>query len=238
MQIHGHAASDEVLCMLGAEEKRVFVPEARRALEEHQRAGARSSPHPVIVGVRVDLESDVERGVALAKVSWRDLLVDVCLRIDQKARARGCANGASSHQDVGERDRDVKRAGEEGGEPTRVVMLQSAAYFPEPAPRLGPWWEASRELRVAGTEVRGTEVRMQMEGLEGESSMRRRAHLILLALAAVALAALVLAALVLIRRGRGSVRREQSTGRRSHRGSVPRAAQRQREGRGRDRGPF
>ena len=174
MQIHGHAARDEVLCMLGAEEESIFVPEARRALEEHQRAGARPSPHPVIVvGVRVGLESDVERGVALAKVSWRDLLVDVRLRFDQQARARGCANGASSHQDVGERDRDVKRAGEEGGDPIRVVMLQSAANLPEPALLLGPWWEVSRELRGAGTEVRGTEVRMQMDGLEGESSMRR-----------------------------------------------------------------
>lgn len=74
--------------------------------------------------------------------------------------------------------------------------------------------------------------------------MRRRAHLILLALAAVALAlaalavalagltlaALALAALVLTRRGRGSVRREQSTDRRSHRGRLLRAVQR--KGRG------
>ena len=173
MQIHRRSASDEVLCMLGAEDERVLVPEARRELEEHQRAGARPSPHPVIFGVRVGLESNVERGVAHAKVSRRHLLVDVCLRFDEQARARGCANGASSNQDVGERDREVKCAGEERGKPTRVVMLQSAAHLTEPAPHLGPWWEVSRELRGAGTEVRGTEVRVQMDGLEGESSMRR-----------------------------------------------------------------
>jgi hypothetical protein len=127
--------------MLGAEDERVFVPEARRALEEHQRAGARPSPHPVISGIfgaSVGLESDVERGVALSKLSRRHLLVDVGLRLDEQARARDCANGASSHQDVGEQDRDVKRAGEERGEPTRVVMLQGAAEFRVQL-RLGLW---------------------------------------------------------------------------------------------------
>eukprot|EP00964_Phaeocystis_antarctica_P016427 scaffold9076_cov68-Phaeocystis_antarctica.AAC.8 len=88
VHVHGRAARDKVHRVLGAEDERVFVSEARRALEKHQCAGARPSSHPVVCGLRVGLESKVECGVAGAMLSCRLRRADLCLRTDQHARAR------------------------------------------------------------------------------------------------------------------------------------------------------
>eukprot|EP00964_Phaeocystis_antarctica_P133252 scaffold97460_cov36-Phaeocystis_antarctica.AAC.1 len=125
VHVHGRAARDEVHRVLGAEDKWVFVPEARRALEKHQCAGARPSLHLVVCGLRVGLESEVERGVAGALLSCRH------------------------RRDVRERELSVSgRAEEEESEPTHVVTLHSAAHVPEPALLLGPRWKVLRELYV------------------------------------------------------------------------------------------
>ena len=69
--IHGRATRDEVKRVLGAEDERVVIPEARRALEKHQRAVPGPSPHLAACGLRVGLESEVKCGIALAKLARR-----------------------------------------------------------------------------------------------------------------------------------------------------------------------